>query len=121
MSHQKQIAKQRERRRYRVRNRLRRSGRPRLSVFRSNKHIYAQVIDDAAGKTLAAASTAEKALLGSGKTGGNTEAAARVGEMVAKRAVEQGVTQVTFDRGIYRYHGRVAALAEAARQNGLDF
>jgi len=116
---QKRLIKQRERRKFRVRNRVRRSGRPRLSVFRSNKHIYVQLIDDGEGTTLAAASTAEKDL--GGKNQGTVDAASRVGEAIAKRAKEKGVTEVTFDRGNYRYHGRVAALAAAARDNGLEF
>jgi large subunit ribosomal protein L18 len=95
------------------------AGRPRLSVFRSNRHIVAQVIDDDAGRTLAAASTVEPALR-SGKTG-NTAAAAAVGRLVAERARQAGVTAVIFDRGGARFHGRVAALAEAAREAGLEF
>lgn len=116
---QKRVALQRQRRQYRVRNRLRVSGRPRLSVFRSNKHIYAQIIDDVAGRTLVAASTAEKGLTDAG-AGGNADAATKIGQVIAERAKEKGITQVAFDRGCYRYHGRVAALAEAARQAGLD-
>jgi large subunit ribosomal protein L18 len=116
---QKTLATQRWRRTNRVRNRVRAAGRPRLAVFRSNKHIYAQIIDDAEGKTLAAASTAEKGL--SEGNNGNTSAASRVGAAIAERAKSKGVTQVSFDRGSYRYHGRVAALAEAARENGLEF
>jgi large subunit ribosomal protein L18 len=117
---QKRLAKQRQRRSHRVRNQVRVSGRPRLSVFRSNKHIYAQVIDDAAGQTLAAASTAEKGI-GGGQAGGDTESAAKVGAAIAERAQAKGITQVAFDRGSYKYHGRVAALADAAREKGLDF
>ena len=94
-------------------------GRPRLAVFRSARHISAQVIDDRAGRTLAAASTVEAALRGS--TGGNVEAAKAVGRLVAERAAAAGVTRVVFDRGGFRYHGRVAALADAARQGGLEF
>lgn len=116
---QKRVALQRQRRQYRVRNRVRAAGRPRLTVFRSNKHIYAQIIDDQAGRTLAAASTVEKEL-GSGG-GGNLEAARKIGAAIAARARERGITQVAFDRGCYRFHGRVAALAEAARENGLEF
>jgi large subunit ribosomal protein L18 len=93
--------------------------RPRLSVFRSNKHIVAQVIDDVAGRTLAAASTVE-ASLRAGVTG-NVAAAAEVGRLVATRAQEKGVARVVFDRGSSRYHGRVAALADAARDAGLEF
>ncbi|MFV0445989.1 MAG: 50S ribosomal protein L18 [Planctomycetaceae bacterium] len=117
---QKRLAKQRQRRSHRVRNQVRVGGRPRLSVFRSNKHIYAQIIDDAAGRTLVSASTVEKGLAG-GQIGGDTEAAAKVGSAIAERAQSQGITQVAFDRGSYRYHGRVAALADAAREKGLEF
>ena len=110
-----------ERRRSRVRRHLLKhnKGRPRLSVFRSGKHIYAQVIDDGEGKTLAAASTLE-ADLRSAK-GGNKDAAAKVGSLVAERAVAAGIKEVVFDRGGYLYHGRVKALAEAAREAGLSF
>jgi len=93
--------------------------RPRLSVFRSNRHIVAQVIDDVAGHTIAAASTVEASLRG-GQTG-NIEAAAEIGRLVAARAREKGVEKVVFDRGGSRYHGRVAALADAAREAGLEF
>lgn len=92
---------------------------PRLAVFRSLKHIYAQVIDDTAGKTLAAASSAEKAIPVGG--GGNLEGARQVGKLVASRAKENGIVKVVFDRGGYLYHGRVKALAEAAREAGLEF
>ncbi len=107
----------------RVRYRLSQSGggRPRLSVFRSSKHIYAQVIDDRAGKTLAAASSIEKTLRGKLKTGADVEAAKAVGALLADRAVKAGVGKVVFDRGGYIYHGRVKALAEAAREGGLSF
>ncbi|HVZ68129.1 MAG TPA: 50S ribosomal protein L18 [Rhizomicrobium sp.] len=94
-------------------------GRPRLSVFRSGKHIYAQVIDDAAGTTLAAASTNEKE--GKPAKTYNVEAAGTVGRKIAERALAKGVKQVVFDRGGYIYHGRVKALADAAREAGLDF
>ena len=112
-----------ERRRQRLRFQLRRKsgGRPRLSVFRSGKNIYAQVIDDAQGVTLASASTLEKSLRETGKTGANVDAASVVGKLVAERAVAAGVTAVVFDRGAYLYHGRVKALAEAAREGGLSF
>ncbi len=96
------------------------SGQPRLSVHRSSKHIYAQVIDDNSGHTLAAASTLEADLKGQGGTG-NSAAAAAVGKLVAERAKEKGVEIVVFDRGGYIYHGRVKALAEAAREAGLKF
>ncbi|MGM7637267.1 50S ribosomal protein L18 [Bacillus sp. Hm123] len=93
--------------------------RPRLNIFRSNKHLYAQVIDDMNGVTLASASTIEKDF--GLETTSNAEAAAKVGELVAKRASEKGVKSVVFDRGGYLYHGRVKALADAARENGLEF
>ena len=97
------------------------NGRPRLSVFRSGRHIYAQIIDDIAGRTLAAASTKEKTVAGSIKSGGNVAAAQAVGKLVAERATSAGVTEIVFDRGGYIYHGRVKALAEAAREGGLKF
>jgi large subunit ribosomal protein L18 len=111
------------RRRLRVRRNLRRLGsnRPRLSVFRSSKHIYAQVIDDVAGRTLAAASSLDRALKGDLKTGADTAAANAVGKLVAERALAAGVEKVVFDRGAYLFHGRVKALADAAREGGLDF
>ena len=114
---------QKERRRSRVRRSLRASahGRPRLSVFRSSKQIYAQIIDDAKGVTLASASTLEKDNRAALKTGADVAAAKTVGEQLAKRAVEAGVTDVVFDRGSYMYHGRVKALAEGAREGGLKF
>ena len=112
-----------QRRRAAVRHALKLAakGRVRLSVHRSGKHIYAQVIDDVKGRTLASASTLEKDLRGSLKTGANVDAAAAVGKLVAARAVEHGVKDVVFDRGPYLYHGRVKALAEAAREGGLNF
>ena len=97
------------------------AGRPRLSVHRSEKHIYAQVIDDAAGKTRASASTLEKDVKSSLKTGADKSAAAAVGKLVAERAVKAGVKDVVFDRGAYLFHGRVKALADAARESGLNF
>ena len=96
-------------------------GKPRLSVFRSGKHIYAQVIDDTAGRTLAAASTLDKELRAKLKTGADKAAADEVGALIAKRAVSSGVTKVVFDRGGYLFHGRVKALADAAREGGLVF
>ena len=110
-----------ERRRRRVRTALRAKGgmRPRLSVHRSGRHIYAQVIDDEAGRTVAAASTLEKDVKGS--TGATAEAAASVGKRVAERAKALGVTRVVFDRGGFLFHGRVKALADAAREGGLEF
>jgi large subunit ribosomal protein L18 len=112
-----------QRRRTRLRFQLRRKagGRPRLSVFRSGKHIYAQVIDDAQGKTLAAASSLDRNLREGLKTGADKDAAMAVGKLVAERALAAGITQVVFDRGAYLYHGRVKALAEAAREGGLAF
>ena len=95
------------------------ASRPRLSVFRSVKHLYAQIIDDLAGKTLVAASTLDKH--GKLDPGGNCEAAATVGRSLAKRAQDAGIRSVVFDRGGYRYHGRIKALAEAARKGGLEF
>ena len=113
----------RDRRRVRLRFSLRQkgAGRPRLSVFRSSKHIYAQIIDDGAGRTVASASSLDKSLRESLKTGADKAAAAAVGKLVAERAKEAGVTKVVFDRGAYLYHGRVKALADAAREGGLDF
>ncbi|MBC7247056.1 MAG: 50S ribosomal protein L18 [Actinobacteria bacterium] len=109
-----------ERRRKRVRKKIQGSPeRPRLSVFRSNRHIYAQVIDDVAGHTLASASTMEKGLDLAGKK--KTEAAMEVGRLIARRAREKGVSRVVFDRGGNLYHGRVKALAEGAREEGLEF
>jgi large subunit ribosomal protein L18 len=112
-----------ERRSRRVRGRIKRksAGRLRLSIFRSSKHIYAQVIDDAKGVTVAAASSNEKSTRGELKTGADKSAAARVGKLIAERAKAKGVSAVVFDRGGYMYHGRVKALADAAREGGLDF
>ena len=111
------------RRKARVRRVLsaRGAGRPRLSVHRSSKHIYAQVIDDAAGKTVAAASTLEKDVKGPAKTGADKAAAAAVGKLIAERAIKAGIKEVVFDRGGYLYHGRVKALGDAAREGGLQF
>ena len=95
------------------------TGRARLTVFRSSKHIYAQIIDDLKGATLAAASSLEKDMRG--KTGANVDAAKAVGKLVAQRAIEKGVKTVVFDRGGYLYHGRIKALADAAREGGLKF
>jgi large subunit ribosomal protein L18 len=113
----------RVRRRARLRYQLRQKavGRPRLSVFRSGKHIYAQIIDDAQGRTLAAASTLDATLRTDLRTGADKDAAGKVGKLVAERALAAGVTAVVFDRGSYIYHGRVKALAEAAREGGLSF
>ena len=112
-----------ERRRDRVRRSLKKvaNGRPRLSIFRSSKQIYAQIIDDGKGQTLVSASTIENDLKGSLKTGADTAAAAAVGKLVAERAIAAGVKQVVFDRGGFLFHGRVKALADAAREAGLKF
>lgn len=118
-SYQKLIHRRKSRARARIA--LFGGGRPRLSVFRSSKHIYAQVIDDAKGQTLAAASTIDKDLKGQLKTGADIEAAKAVGKLVAERAVKAGVGKVVFDRGAYIYHGRIQALADAAREGGLEF
>ncbi|HAA90826.1 MAG: 50S ribosomal protein L18 [Rhodospirillaceae bacterium] len=112
-----------DRRKRRNRYNLKRAanGKARLSVFRSNIHIYAQVIDDASGKTLAAASSTEKDIRGKLESGGNKDAAGEVGKLIAERAKKAGISDVVFDRGGYAYHGRVKALAEAAREGGLAF
>lgn len=112
-----------ERRKARVRRAIRSAanGRPRLSVFRSSKHIYAQIIDDKNGVTVASASSLEKDLKTALKTGADVAAASAVGKLVAERAVQAGVTAVVFDRGAYLYHGRVKALADGAREGGLSF
>jgi large subunit ribosomal protein L18 len=112
-----------ERRRQRVRRKLRyaANGRPRLSVFRSSKHIYAQVIDDAVGRTLVAASSLDAELRGDLRTGADIAAAGAVGKLIAERAKAVGIARVVFDRGGYLFHGRVKALANAAREGGLDF
>ncbi len=112
-----------QRRKARVRRviRERANGRPRLSVFRSSKQIYAQIIDDEKGETLASASSIEKANRDSLKTGANIDAAKVVGKLIAERAAARGVKEVVFDRGAYMYHGRVKALADGAREGGLQF
>ena len=112
-----------QRRTRRVRQSLKKAagGRPRLSVFRSSQNIYAQVIDDVKGTTLAAASTLDKDLRTALKTGADKDAAKAVGKLVAERALKAGVKSVVFDRGAYIYHGRVKALADAAREGGLSF
>lgn len=112
-----------DRRKARVRLAIRKNagGRPRLSVFRSSKQIYAQIIDDARGVTLASASSLEKDNRESLKTGADKAAAKHIGELIAKRAVEAGVSEVVFDRGSYMYHGRIKALADGAREGGLKF
>ena len=114
--------KVREKKHLKIRNRY--SGtaeRPRLAVFRSNNHMYAQVIDDAAGKTIVSASTLEKDVKAKLEKTNNVEAAKVLGEIIAKRALDKGIENVVFDRGGYIYHGKVAALAEAAREAGLQF
>jgi large subunit ribosomal protein L18 len=112
-----------DRRKLRVRREIARhaSGQPRLSVHRSSKHIYAQVIDDAKGHTVAAASSLEKDMKGKLRTGADKAAAAAVGKLLAERATKAGVKKVVFDRGGYRYHGRIKALADGAREGGLSF
>jgi large subunit ribosomal protein L18 len=112
-----------ERRAARVRRAIRKAanGRLRLSVFRSSKHIYAQVIDDAAGRTVASASSLEKDLRGKLKTGADAAAAGEVGKLLAERAISAGVKDVVFDRGRYLFHGRIKALADGAREGGLNF
>ena len=112
-----------DRRKARVRRAIRKAanGRPRLSVFRSSKQIYAQVIDDERGTTLAAASSLEKDMRDKLKSGGNVDAAKEVGRLIAERASAAGVKEVVFDRSGYLYHGRVKALADAAREGGLSF
>ena len=117
------VANRTKRRTEKVRLHVRRTagGRPRLSVFRSSKHIYAQLIDDAKGQTLTSASSLDKEMRGTLKSGANIEAARAVGMRVAQRAAEKGIKDVVFDRGGYLYHGRVKALADAAREAGLNF
>lgn len=122
MDHSRSILRQRLRRRHRVRRSIRGTAeRPRLVIHRTHKHIYAQVIDDVAGRTLAAASTVDRQLRGGFTFGGNKAAAEAIGKAVAERARAAGVTKVCFDRGQFRYHGRVAALADGARAAGLEF
>jgi large subunit ribosomal protein L18 len=122
MDHSRTILRQRQRRQYRVRRSIRgTTERPRLSVFRSHKHIAAQVIDDSTGRTLAAASSLDKQLRDGVGFGGNKQAAEAIGKAVAERATAAGITKVCFDRGSFKYHGRVAALADAARAAGLEF
>lgn len=112
----------REKKHARLRNRFSgTSARPRLAVFRSNNHMYAQIIDDTVGKTLAAASTAEKSVSAEITKTNNVEAAALVGTVIAKRALEKGIKEVVFDRGGFIYQGKVQALADAAREAGLEF
>lgn len=122
MGLQKRIRLGRERRAKRVRNKIVGTPeRPRLSVFRSSKHIYAQLIDDLSGTTLASSSSRAKDVRGDMPYGGNIKAAALIGQKIAGAAQAKGITQVAFDRGHYRYHGRIKALADAAREGGLQF
>ncbi len=122
MNKQKKIAKQRQRRRYHSRGKSRGTvERPRLSVFRSHKHIAVQVIDDVTRKTLVSASTRDSDVAKSISYGGNKDAAVAIGKVVAEKSIAAGVKKVRFDRGDYKYHGRIAALADAAREAGLNF
>ena len=122
MVSKKSRAEMREKKHMRIRNRF--SGtaeRPRLAVFRSNNHMYAQIIDDTVGNTLVAASTLEKEIKAELKKTNDIEAAAYIGKVIAKRAIDKGITEVVFDRGGFLYHGKIEALAEAAREAGLVF
>jgi len=122
VNHQREVRHLRERRKFRVRKRVRGTAeRPRLCVTRSLKHVYVQLVDDEARRTLVSASTLETELRGQVRYGGNKTAAQAVGKLVAQRALAAGVSLVAFDRGSSKYHGRVAALAEAAREAGLKF
>ena len=122
MEHSKQLRQLRQRRAFRVRKRVRGTDeRPRLSVVRSHKHISVQVIDDLTGKTLVAASSQDKKLSGKLKRGGNATAAQEVGKAIAERAKAAGITKVAFDRSGFKFHGRIKALADAAREHGLEF
>jgi large subunit ribosomal protein L18 len=122
MKFQKSLNMQRWRRKNRVRKKLRGDAeQPRLSIFRSNKHLYCQLIDDQRGATLASASTRDTDLVKNVRNGGNCEAAKLIGQAIAERAKKAGIARVRFDRGCYKYHGRVAELAKAAREGGLQF
>jgi large subunit ribosomal protein L18 len=122
MDKNKYLGGQRDRRRFRVRKHIRGSSeRPRLSVFRSHRNLACQIIDDSSGKTLVAVGTKDKDVQGNMKYGGNKAAAEAIGKLLAEKAIAAGIKQVAFDRGHYRYHGRVAALADAARKAGLSF
>ncbi|MCX7403420.1 MAG: 50S ribosomal protein L18 [Planctomycetia bacterium] len=122
MDHSRTILRQRMRRRHRVRRAIRgTTDRPRLSVFRTHKHIYAQIIDDSTGSTLVSASSMDKQIRDAVTFGGNKQAAEAIGRVVAERAQAAGLKKVCFDRGEFHYHGRVAALADAARAAGLEF
>ena len=122
MNHEKFIYRQRKRRSFRVRKSIRGTAdKPRLCVNRTLKHVYCQLIDDAAGKTLASASTRDKDVVSSVKFGGNCDAAVVVGKTLAERAKAQGIERICFDRGRFKYHGRIAALADAVRESGIVF
>ena len=122
MNKQKTIARQRQRRKFSVRKRLRGTpDRPRMSVFRSACHIACQLIDDSTGTTLVSASTRDRDIRDQFPYGGNCVAAKLVGQVIARKALEAGIQSVRLDRGCYKYHGRVAALADAARETGLKF
>lgn len=122
MDKQRYLGGQRQRRQFRNRKRIRGSAeRPRLSVYRSHKNVMCQIIDDASGQTLAAAGTLDKDLRAALKYGGNKAAAQAIGKLIAERAIAKGIKEVAFDRGHYKYHGRVAAIADAAREAGLSF
>jgi len=121
MPHIKKSSRERRRDRVRFQIRIKSAGRPRLSVFRSSLHIYAQVIDDSRGVTLATASSLDKQLKTDLKTGANIAAAKAVGKLLAERALAAGIQEVVLDRGSYLFHGRVKALADAAREGGLSF
>ena len=122
MNHEKFIRRQRKRRSFRVRKAIKgTSEKPRLSVTRTLKHIYCQLIDDSVGQTLASASTKEKDVVTEVKFGGNCDAAAVVGKTLAERAKSKGIEKICFDRGRFKYHGRIAALADAVREGGIAF
>lgn len=122
MDHNKAVRRQRKRRSFRVRKRLHGTAeRPRLTITKSLKHVYCQVIDDETGRTIASASTRDKSLRGDVKNGGNKDAASAVGKALAEKASAAGIKAVCFDRGPYKYHGRVAALADAVREAGITF
>ena len=122
MDKQRYLGGQRQRRQFRVRKSIRGSaGRPRLAVYRSHQNVAAQIIDDAAGKTLVAASTLDKDVREQVAYGGNKSAAQVIGKAIGEKAIAAGIKEVCFDRGHYKYHGRVAALADAAREAGLSF
>lgn len=122
MNHEKTIGLQRRRRRWRVGNKIRGTAeRPRLTVYRSHKHIYAQVVNDEVGQTVCSASTLDAEVRSDLANGGNRDAATAIGKLIAEKALAAGVKEVAFDRGRCRYHGRVAALADAAREGGLGF